>query len=383
MVFKETLEGKTLANHVFKTVRATNDAHCESQCFLDDRCISYSFGTSASGEKYMCELSDSDHFMHPGDLVERPGAIYRSAQNTCNCPKDSTCRYNFADNTHRCECKLGFTGEQCQTNIDDCASNPCQNGGSCHDQVNSYRCTCATGFTGAECQTDIDECASNPCQNGGSCQDRVNSYSCTCPAGFTGADCQTDIDECASNPCQNGGSCQDRVNSFNCTCATGFSGADCQTEWLKVGTAVCIGSNNDQFGRFTIPVACHVLNFKLVYVSGGGISWVPGNTKAYWGTTYRRDNKDLNLHITDDSNTRISPPPDFPLTYPHYGYLTYQLPGVTNMDPELTFPELSPPLAVTAGKEFRIWVDQDLKNIRDDNNDGQTCADVWITKGNV
>ena len=39
--------------------------------------------------------------------------------------------------------------------------------------------------------TDIDECASNPCQNGGTCADDVNRYDCTCEAGYTGADCET------------------------------------------------------------------------------------------------------------------------------------------------------------------------------------------------
>ncbi|XP_031559901.1 uncharacterized protein LOC116296085 [Actinia tenebrosa] len=266
MVFKVLVKGKTLENHVFEMVEVTDDAHCESLCFLDDRCISYNYYRSAGEEKYMCELSDSDHFMHPGDLVDRPGVIYRSAQNTCDCPKNSKCRYNFVDNTHRCECLPGFTGDQCQT------------------------------------------------------------------------------------------------------------------KWLRVAnsTEVCIGGKNNQFGRFTIPVACHVLNFKLVYVSGGGISWADGDTKAYWGTTNRHNNKDLNLHITDADNNRISPPPDFPLT--GNTYMIYQLPGVTNMDPELTFPELSPPLAVTAGKEFRIWVDEDLNNIYEEVNEGQTRADVWIKK---
>ena len=141
---------------------------------------------------------------------------------------------------------------------------------------------------------------------------------------------------------------------------------------------MCIGSSDDQFGNFTIPVACHVLNFKLVYVSGGGIAWAVGNPKTYWGTTFHLNKHDLNLHITDHLNNRISPPPDFPLTITALGFLTYQLPGVTNMDPELTLPELSPPLAVTAGKEFRIWVDEDLKNSWEHDNSGQTCADVWI-----
>ena len=38
---------------------------------------------------------------------------------------------------------------------------------------------------------DIDECESNPCQNGGTCVDAVGGYSCTCIAGFKGDDCET------------------------------------------------------------------------------------------------------------------------------------------------------------------------------------------------
>ena len=38
---------------------------------------------------------------------------------------------------------------------------------------------------------DIDECESNPCENGGTCTDAVNGYSCECAPGFTDANCQT------------------------------------------------------------------------------------------------------------------------------------------------------------------------------------------------
>ena len=38
---------------------------------------------------------------------------------------------------------------------------------------------------------DVDECASNPCQNTGDCQDNVNEYECTCVSGYTGVDCET------------------------------------------------------------------------------------------------------------------------------------------------------------------------------------------------
>jgi hypothetical protein len=41
------------------------------------------------------------------------------------------------------------------------------------------------------CVTDINECDSNPCVNGGTCVNRVNSYACTCVGGYIGTNCQT------------------------------------------------------------------------------------------------------------------------------------------------------------------------------------------------
>ena len=39
--------------------------------------------------------------------------------------------------------------------MDECASGPCQNGGSCTDQIGSYNCTCAPGFKGTNCQIGV------------------------------------------------------------------------------------------------------------------------------------------------------------------------------------------------------------------------------------
>ena len=36
---------------------------------------------------------------------------------------------------------------------------------------------------------DINECASSPCQNGGTCHNNLNSYSCNCPVLWGGTNC--------------------------------------------------------------------------------------------------------------------------------------------------------------------------------------------------
>ena len=38
---------------------------------------------------------------------------------------------------------------------------------------------------------DIDECATSPCQNSGSCTDQINGYTCNCLDGYDGTDCET------------------------------------------------------------------------------------------------------------------------------------------------------------------------------------------------
>ena len=46
---------------------------------------------------------------------------------------------------------------------------------------------------------DINECASSPCQNGGTCRDLVNAFTCDCAAGYEGTQNQTVKLICANN----------------------------------------------------------------------------------------------------------------------------------------------------------------------------------------
>lgn len=133
-----------------------------------------------------------------------------------------------------CSCLAGFTGRRCQINVNECASNPCQNGGVCEDQINGFICRCPSGYIGTHCETDVDECKDRPCLNNGSCVQGSGSFTCVCEAGYTGVLCETDVDECESQPCLNGAECVDQVANFTCLCPTGFTGALCETELLEL-----------------------------------------------------------------------------------------------------------------------------------------------------
>lgn len=52
------------------------------------------------------------------------------------------------------------------------ASNPCENGGVCVEELDQerfpsgFRCHCRQGFTGPRCEINVDECSSSPCFHG-------------------------------------------------------------------------------------------------------------------------------------------------------------------------------------------------------------------------
>lgn len=46
---------------------------------------------------------------------------------------------------------------RCEQELDECKSNPCQNGGYCHNLINKFLCVCDMSFAGDVCQTDVSD----------------------------------------------------------------------------------------------------------------------------------------------------------------------------------------------------------------------------------
>ncbi|XP_072519612.1 protocadherin Fat 1 isoform X1 [Salminus brasiliensis] len=128
-----------------------------------------------------------------------------------------------------CTCNGLFTGAHCELSISPCVSNPCLYGGTCIQNNDRYFCRCRGQYTGQRCETG-PYCKENPCRNGGHCIDSLDGPVCECEPGFKGERCQTDVDECLHPPCLNGGWCVNTYGSFNCTCSPGFSGRLCEME---------------------------------------------------------------------------------------------------------------------------------------------------------
>ena len=131
-----------------------------------------------------------------------------------------------------CSCIPGFTGDNCEININECEGDPCLHG-KCLDLVNEYQCECDPGYEGENCEIEINECERyQPCQHG-SCIDMKNDYLCQCEDLWGGKNCSVALIGCLEFPCLNNGTCTpwligETDHRANCTCAEGFAGKQCE-----------------------------------------------------------------------------------------------------------------------------------------------------------
>ncbi len=89
-----------------------------------------------------------------------------------------------------------------------------------YEKAAGYWCECQPGYTGTDCETEIDECEGQPCGRNGRCIDMVNRFECECYPGYTGTDCSENIDECqVYRPCAQSTKCIDLAPDYSNTTA--------------------------------------------------------------------------------------------------------------------------------------------------------------------
>ncbi|KAG7212572.1 hypothetical protein KM043_012871 [Ampulex compressa] len=104
--------------------------------------------------------------------------------------------------------------------------------------VTTFACRCAPGFTGSKeaylCDTEVNLCYSNPCENGGTCRRREGGYACSCGPAFTGKNCEISLDKdtCAPGICKGGSQCNIKTTS-------GFTCEGCPVTALESVTPLC------------------------------------------------------------------------------------------------------------------------------------------------
>lgn len=181
-----------------------------------------------------------------------------------------------------------------------CISQPCENGGTCHEFNEAFLCTCLNGFSGSRCERNdsaIEDnpyaCTSNPCMRGQCVSSGPEQFTCMCSPGWVGELCDRDQDECVTPdicgpgltcvnnegsyfcknlschaiPCQNGGTClQEQDGSIPmCTCPDGFTGTHCET--VAGGENVC-NSHPCQNGGTCLTLDVSQSEFTCQCVSG-------------------------------------------------------------------------------------------------------------------
>ncbi|KAI6647620.1 hypothetical protein LOD99_8694 [Oopsacas minuta] len=163
-------------------------------------------------------VCDCDHTGFDGDFCQFD--VNECLLETHNCTGSSSCHNLYGDFT--CICHEGFTGVNCDINIDTCALVYCTHHSTCQNVAGDAICVCDVGYTGVDCLVSFSVCDYSECSvNTSLCIESVpdsTNYTCICKSGYEGRFCTLDIDECKNEPCLTGETCMNTFGGFECVC---------------------------------------------------------------------------------------------------------------------------------------------------------------------
>ena len=208
-------------------------------------------GSYCNQDSAECE-NDADCGEH-GTCVDTIGDLVNNGANS----------YTVKPGEFKCQCDKGYVsangdGTECSVDYSACgtASEKCSAQGteSCSDvaanditdaqEYDAHVCNCKRGWTGDTCDTDINACGTSAdmCASSGTLQckdmlaselsesDAENKHTCECKPGFAGTRCDSCAigiapssdcnDGCADTPCLNGAQCIDTTTPFDSSMTT-------------------------------------------------------------------------------------------------------------------------------------------------------------------
>lgn len=199
--------------------------------------------------------------------------------------------YCDPDSPTKCLCPPDYGQSDCGVKVNACPGGvECYNDGLCPISGSGSGCRCDPHFTGNQCQTEvqnIQDCvgSNHYCLNSGVCN-TGGLASCTCTGSYAGEHCEKSVNKCDEfHPvayCENGGECA----GSGCNCISGYYGAQCENIGIDpLGTS---STTSSKYTKKELTIGFAVVIILLVLAIVGTVCCVKQRQKRRNAQSIRR-----------------------------------------------------------------------------------------------